>query len=170
MKKLQEVIGLSVLDVSSGKKVGTVKDIYFDLNGDVKGFLVEGSGFFSRGSFLSYEELGAIGDDAVTIGTADFLQPLHLNEQFYSFNSGKTPYKELPVVTTNGNELGHIIDVYFKEELGKIIGYEISDGFLSDITEGRRTIGHPDRQIVGKDAIVIPNDEIRDVVFEKEEL
>jgi len=54
--------------------------------------------------------------------------------------------------------------------LGKIIGYEISDGFLSDITEGRRTIGHPDRQIVGKDAIVIPNDEIRDVVFEKEEL
>jgi len=45
MKKLQEVIGLSVLDVSSGKKVGTVKDIYFDLNGDVKGFLVEGSGF-----------------------------------------------------------------------------------------------------------------------------
>lgn len=170
MKKLQEILGLSVLDTSSGKRVGVVKDIYFDSAGNVKGLLVESNGFFSRNSFISYGNIGAIGDDAVIIGTSEFLEPLHENEQYYSFNSGKKPYKELPIVTTNGNEIGHIIDVYFKEELGKIIGYEISDGFLTDITEGRRTIELPNHLIIGEDAIVVPNVEIKDVIFEGEEL
>lgn len=162
MKKLQDVIGLPVLDTSSGKKVGVVKDLFFNQYGELKGLAVEANGIFNKMNFVDFEHIGAIGDDAVIIGTVKFFTPLTSNHSFYSFALGDKAYKELPVITTNGHELGHISDVYFKEELGKIIGYEISDGFLSDITEGRRIIKFPARNIIGEDALIIPPNEVED--------
>ena len=35
----------------------------------------------------------------------------------------------------NGRELGWVEDVYFREELGTLVGYELSDGFLADVLE-----------------------------------
>lgn len=166
MKKIQDVFGLPVLDVSSGKKVGVIDDIFFNESGEIVGFAVASQSLFNKISYLSYENVSFVGDDAVTIGTAKFLSPLHQN-QYYSYNNGKKSCKELPIMTTNGQELGYITDVYFMEEVGKILGYEISDGFLSDITEGRRTIEIPKRMIIGEDAIVIPNNEIKDAVFDE---
>lgn len=168
MRKLKDVIGLPVLDVSSGKKVGTVKDVYFNQIGELMGLTVETNGFFNKLNFLSFESIGAIGDDAVTIGTERALSSLNPNTQYYGFSSGKQSFSELPIVTTNGHELGHIKDVYFMEEMGKIIGYEISDGFLTDITEGRRTIQVPHRTIVGEDAMIVPVNDVKDVIFDKE--
>ncbi|MGD9677246.1 MAG: PRC-barrel domain-containing protein [Vulcanibacillus sp.] len=165
MKKMKNVFGLPVLDVSSGKKVGVIEDIFFNNYGEIVGFAVASQSLFNKISFLSYENVSFVGDDAVTIGEEKFITPIHQN-QYYSYNYGKRSCKELPLVTTNGQELGYISDVYFMEEVGKIIGYEVSDGFISDITEGRRTIEIPKRLIIGEDAIVIPNKEVKDVVFE----
>lgn len=67
MRKIQDVIGLSILDVSSGKKVGEIKDIYFNPEGDLNGFAVQVEGMFNKNNYLSYTDVSAIGDDAVTI-------------------------------------------------------------------------------------------------------
>lgn len=168
MRKLQDVIGLPVLDIGSGKNIGVVKDLYFNQKGELKGLALEKEGFFKKIHFLSFEDVGSIGDDAVTISSKDLLTPLHENDQYYSFQLGKNIYKELPVITTNGHELGHIKDVYFMEEVGKIIGYEISDGFLSDITEGRRTIKVPQKLIIGEDAMIVPKNEINEIHIDQE--
>jgi len=166
MRKMLEVLGLPVLDTSTGKKVGIVKDAYFSQTGDLKGLSIESEGLFSKISYLDFNNIGSIGDDAVIIGSSQFLTTISATSELYSFISGKKAYKELPVITTNGNELGHIEDVYILEDLGRIIGYEISDGFLSDITDGRRTIKHPHRMILGEDALIIPNNEIEDVMLD----
>ncbi len=168
MRKMLDVVGLPVLDISSGKKAGTVKDCFFNRYGELKGLAVEKEGIFNKLAYLDFNEIGAIGDDAVTIGSEKSLTPIQQHIPFDGFHSGKHSYKDLPIITTNGYELGHISDVYFKEELGKIIGYEISDGFLSDITEGRRTIQIPNKFIVGEDALIIPNSEVKDVIFGQE--
>ncbi|OEF98918.1 hypothetical protein BHF71_03050 [Vulcanibacillus modesticaldus] len=167
MKKIQDVLGLPVLDTSTGKKLGVVKDVYFNQRGELVGLAVESPGIFTKRSYLSFDKVGAIGDDAVTIGTERFLTSFNQNS-YYSFSTGKKAYKEYPIVTTNGKELGHISDVYFQEELGKILGYEISDGFLSDVTEGRRTIQIPKKMVFGEDAIIVPSDEIKEVIFDQE--
>lgn len=165
MKKVQDVIGLPVLDLSSGKKVGIVKDVFFNSSGEMVGMTVESHRLMTKIRYLSFENVGAVGDDAVTIGTERFLSSYIPNERFYGYHSGIRTYKELPVITTNGQELGHIKDVYFMEEMGKMIGYEISDGFLSDITEGRKMIKVPQRMILGEDALIVPIDEVKDIVF-----
>jgi len=171
MRKIQDVIGLPVLDVSSGKKVGTVSDFFFNRAGELKGITVALShGLMTKIKYLPFENIGAIGDDAVTIGSVQFLTPYIPNDLYFGFESGSKTYKELPVFTTNGYELGHIEDVYFMEEVGKIIGYELSDGFLSDITEGRKTIKVPQRMVLGDDAMIIPRHEIKEVEFAKEAL
>jgi len=162
MIKTQDVIGLPVLDLSSGKKIGTVKDIYFNQNGELKGLSVDSHGLFGKISYLDFEHIGAIGDDAVTIGASRFLLT-HGMEHYYGFHSGEKSYKGLSVMTTNGHELGQIQDVYFMEEMGKIIGYELSDGFLTDVTEGRKTIQHPQKLVIGEDAMLVPPDQVKDI-------
>ncbi len=49
-------------------------------------------------------------------------------------------------------------DVYFQEELGTIIGYELTDGFLSDVTQGRKMLPKVEPLTVGTDAIVVPSE------------
>ncbi len=162
MQKAQDVIGLPVLDTSSGKRIGNVKDIFFQADGEIMGLSVEAQGLFSKVLFLSFEHIGAIGHDAVTVGTDRFLSTLDL-EAVYGLYTGKKSYKGLPIIATNGNELGHIEDVYFLEEMGKIIGYELSDGFFQDVTEGRKIIEHPPSLVIGEDAMIVPYDEIKEI-------
>ena len=44
------------------------------------------------------------------------------------------------MISKEGERLGLLEDVYFLEEVGTIVGYELSDGFFSDIMEGKRVI------------------------------
>ncbi|MFT9486995.1 MAG: PRC-barrel domain-containing protein [Tepidibacillus sp.] len=170
MRKTEDVIGLPVIDLSSGKKIGVTKDVYFDENGELKGIAVESDGLFGKRQYLAFEHIGAIGDDAITVGTKRFLTSLDLIEQYYGIYSGKKRYKGLPVFTTNGHELGQIQDVYFMEEMGKILGYELSDGFLTDVTEGRKVIQYPKRMVLGEDAMIVPQDEVQDVIMDEESI
>ena len=166
LRKVLDVIGLPVLDTSSGKKIGSVKDVYFNDAGELMGLAVQSKTIFSKVAYLASEHIGAIGEDAVTVGTKRFLAPLDPIDHYHGFYSGKSLFKGLSMMTTNGQELGHVEDVYFMEELGKIIGYELSDGLLSDITEGRRIIQFPEKMIIGEDAMIVPHTEVKDVTIE----
>ena len=52
-------------------------------------------------------------------------------------------------------------DVYFLEEVGTIVGYELTDGFFSDITQGKRVIRTPHPPKIGKDAIIVSVNKLR---------
>lgn len=45
--------------------------------------------------------------------------------------------------------------VYFNEQLGKIVGYKVTDGFFSDITERTQLIESETPPAIGKDAIIV---------------
>ena len=59
------------------------------------------------------------------------------------------------MISKEGERLGFLEDVYFMEEVGTIIGYELSDGFFSDIMEGKRVIRADQPPAIGKDAIIV---------------
>lgn len=61
----------------------------------------------------------------------------------------------MPVITANGKQLGILEEVYFDEVQGKIVGYELSDGFVNDVLDGRQVIRHPDQLLFGEDAFVV---------------
>jgi uncharacterized protein YrrD len=59
------------------------------------------------------------------------------------------------MMTNEGEQLGLLEDVYFLEEMGTIIGYKCSDGFFSDIMDGKRVVKTDEPPAIGKDAIIV---------------
>jgi len=52
-----------------------------------------------------------------------------------------------------------IEDVYFDEQMGKqIVGLELTDGLISDITEGRKVVMINEDAQLGEDAVIVQGD------------
>lgn len=132
-------------------------DLYFSQNGELCGVRLDAKGLWRKGKVIPIEEIVNIGEDAVTVRTDTMISSLSAEHEFLSMMDGNR-LKGKPVVTTNGSELGIVEDVYFEEKLGKIVAYELSDGFLSDVTEGREVLPLQPQFVIGDDAIIVPQE------------
>ncbi len=176
MKKASDIIGLPVLCIQTGNQLGVVKDIACDPETSVYGLILEPKTLFNEGKVIPIKDVKSLGDDAITVYVEDIAQPFDKIEQQHDdlirglYCSGKL--KGTKVVTSNGNELGSLEDVYFHEEVGTIIGYELSEGIVADIKEGRKYLPKPESMTEGKDVLIVPKsseDQLEDWSDHKEE-
>jgi len=157
LRKAQDVINLPVIDVSTGKQRGTVKDLVLDSNLQVLGMIVDRRNWFSAARFLPWEDILAIGTDAVTIAGVQVLRSLEEWKNTGTLLSGERRMKGLPVITRDGRQLGMVEDVYFGQELGtKIVGYELTQGLIDDLQEGRKWLPAGEAILFGDDAVIVP--------------
>lgn len=157
MRRAQDIIGLPVIEIETGKQVGTAKDFLIDRDWNLQGLLLETKHWFSSPRFVEWDAIIALGEDAVTIPDEDSVRDLDDADSALFLASGSSKIKGLPVITVNGVQLGLVEDVYFGEEWGrKIVGYELTEGFLSDLKEGRKWLPSPDQVTLGEDAIIVP--------------
>ena len=96
----------------------------------------------------------SFGVDGVMIEDRKQLEPLIETFDNYTFETGQ-PLLGKALMTKEGQRLGILEDVYFLEEVGTIVGYECSDGFFSDIIEGKRVVKTDKPPAIGKDAIIV---------------
>lgn len=156
LRKAKDVIGLAVINSTTGRKIGKVSDLMFDSNWQLRCILLETKTWLTAPRAIEMDKNVIIGEDAVTVTDA----PVNKNcpdlpDAFYLLADNKMI--GLPVLTRNGQELGLIEDVYMDENLDKrIIGFEISEGFLSDVTEGRKWLPFPADAVLGEDAVIVP--------------
>ncbi|NEW04552.1 photosystem reaction center subunit H [Paenibacillus sp. SYP-B3998] len=173
MRKAHDLIGLPVLTVQSGKQIGQVKDLLLDPMWNIKGIVLETKQWFSSLRYIPWEDLVAAGEDAVTILNDNVIQELEQTESLHALLEGSRKIKGLPVITVGGQQLGMVEDVYLNQDWGKqIVGYELSEGFISDLKEGRRWLPMPDSATKGEDAIIVPvhcTEEVIDLFVSKEE-
>lgn len=155
LRKSQEVIGLSVIHLKTGTKLGEVKDILFDTQQQFCGLLLEDGGWLQRRRYIPKSNIQSIGRDAVVIHDQKQILPFHESTQEWTgLYSGRKRLKGQTVLSETGNELGVIENVYFMEEVGTLIGYELSDGWISDLTEGRKVLKTTEPLIWGKDVLI----------------
>jgi uncharacterized protein YrrD len=159
--KVQHLIGQPVIDSTTGKQAGIVKDIWFDEHWILKGIILETGSWLSRGiTGLLWDAVVACGEDAVLISDRQVMRKLGKDEVLRCFQTGVIKLKDLPVITREGIQLGRISDVYFDQNMGTpIVGYELTDGFISDLKEGRKWLrisDYPDEVTLGEDAILVP--------------
>lgn len=145
--------GLPVFEIKSGSKLGEVSDINISNDGKVKGLIVKNGVFFSKAKMISMQNVSSFGNDGVMIETRELLESIQ-DKVINTFEnqdrlSGKV------IMTKEGEHLGILEDVYFQEELGTIVGYELSDGFFSDIIDGKRVVKTDEPPAIGKDAIIV---------------
>lgn len=173
MRKAHDLIGLPVLTVESGKQIGQVKDLLIDPEWNIRGIILEAKMWFSSLRYVPWEGVVAAGEDAVTIPNEHVIIEFEQTGESHSLLEGSRRIKGLPVVTVGGDKLGMVEDVYLTQDWGKqIVGYELSEGFISDLKEGRRWLPMPETATKGDDAIIVPvhcAQEVEELFVSKEE-
>jgi uncharacterized protein YrrD len=147
------VKGMPVMDVGSGAKLGEVCDLSVTHDGKVVGLLLKRGSFLKKTYILSVADVLSYGENGVMVDGEDSLQLLKTKPQFTIEHEKRLAGRML--ITREGQELGLLNDVYFSEELGTIVGYELTDGFFSDFTEGKRVVKPVAPPAIGKDAIIV---------------
>lgn len=166
MRKSQEVIGLSIYHLKTGKKIGIVSDLLFNDANTFIGILLETRGLFRLRKYIPAEKIASMGRDAVTVKNDTKPLPLDsINEKWIGLFSGEKHLKGRSILLSTGNEIGSIEGVYFMEEVGTLIGYELSDGLINDFRNGRKMLTTRRPLIWGDDVcIALSNEvEIRDI-------
>jgi uncharacterized protein YrrD len=157
LRKAKDICGLPVIEVAGGRQLGTVKDILIDPQGNADGVLMETKMWFSSARWIPWEQVLAFGEDAVTISDEDAIAPLPDKTGYFYLQQESPKLAGLPIMTVNGQQLGIMEDVYFSAEMDKrILGFELSEGFLIDLKEGRKWLPAPRDATLGADVILVP--------------
>ncbi|PYI53464.1 PRC-barrel domain-containing protein [Paenibacillus flagellatus] len=157
MRRAQDIMGLPVIEIEAGKQVGTAKDFLIDRDWNLQGVLLESKHWFASPRYVAWDDIVSIGADAVTIGNEEAVRSWDDESDTFGLLNGNFKLKGMPVITVNGDQLGLVEDVYFGEKMDKkIVGYELSGGFISDIKEGRKWLPSPESATIGEDAVIVP--------------
>jgi len=157
MRKTRDLVGLPVVDLEQAQHVGEVRDILFSPDGSMHSLLIERAGLMSPSKIIRAENLHAIGEDAITIRTRDEIEDFRDETGIIrSLLGGDVRYVGKDVLTEDGMLLGRVEDVYVDRELHTIVGYEISEGFLVDLREGRKVLTATPDIMLGADAVLVP--------------
>lgn len=153
MRTFSLLKGLSVYELASGQKLGEVCDVSISSNGSVVGLLVKKGAFIKKTCQVKVDNVASFGCDGIMVNDLSALEPME-TEPEYTFEHNQSLAGKM-LLSKEGEQLGLVDDVYFMEELGTIVGYELTDGFFSDITNGKRVIKSIGPPAIGKDAIIV---------------
>ncbi|MFD1781183.1 PRC-barrel domain-containing protein [Fredinandcohnia salidurans] len=147
---------LPVYDEKSAEELGRVSDLCLTSDGKVNALIMKGKGLFERNRVVPIESISSIGDDGVMVSDRTLLELLdnEADTPTYFLHTHHGLFRK-PLLSSEGQKLGLLEDVYFTEEVGTIIGYEVTDGFFADITEGKKVIKTNEPLKIGEDVIVV---------------
>lgn len=159
MRKAMDVIGLPILSLESGIELGCVRDILCDQQWRVMGFKVKEESWFQSGTYVPLDMLHAVGDDCLTVCSDAAVASLHdlHADSTVAFLTGPHRLKGKAVFTTSGEQIGKVEDVYFSPNWEKLIGYELSNGWIADVKEGRRRLHATPSIVVGEQHLIVPD-------------
>lgn len=158
--KASGVIGINIISLDKGEKVGEINDIIYDPeNQNIKAFLIDEGGWFSEARVIPFEKVQKIGTDAITINTSqDIKKGSEIPDPLSSVSERNSKIRKMNVVTEEGNNIGRVTDVIFDTQTGKVEEYEISKGPIDDLKKGRKKISRANISRVGQDNIIVKSD------------
>ncbi len=140
LQRYSEVLDLPVICADTGKKAGVVKDILFSSRDrQVKALLLEQKGLSVRKHVVFLNELLSLGGDAAIVDSSLCISDLE-RASFKKAFEDEGSLIGLKVYSKSGGEVGVVKDVIFDWRTGRIEGFEISDGLLQDVLQGRKLL------------------------------
>lgn len=143
--KVSEIIGKSVVSMSDGEKVGTVQDVIID-SGQLRATAIVLGGTPGQG-YLPFETVKSIGNDAVTIETAQVIQ--WATQVNAATGRPTADLKKLPVMDASGTELGKLQDILVDIPSGQIVSLLVAGGGVFGIGAHRQEITSTHLRAIG---------------------
>jgi uncharacterized protein YrrD len=155
MRKGKSVIGQPVYTVSDGRRIDSVKDLVLEEGEDgVVALLVSEGGLLNTSTVIPLASVVRFGPAAVMIDDGSSVVPATSDPRVNEILGRQGTLLGSKVISEGGAELGTIADLYFDESSGRVVGYEVSGGLISDVA-GRSSYLPFDRiRTIGADAVV----------------
>jgi uncharacterized protein YrrD len=157
MRKGKDIVGKPVIAYDTGEKVETIVDLIFDQDDNrLLGFLIDEGGWFSNAKVLPLIQVRAIGVDAVIVPSKDAIAPSSEYPAIHRILENNNILNGTRIMTTDGRDLGTLVDFYFDQITGVVEGYEASGGLFADAYSGRSFVPAPQTLKIGEDVAFVP--------------
>lgn len=157
MRKGKSLIGLSVVGQQDGKKLGTVKDLFFDHESDqLLALVLAEKDLFGLMStvIVPWREVRSIAGDVVLVANENSPIKLKDDPQAREMANRETVLSGTQVLSQDGQQLGTLADMFIDETTGRVVGYEVSGGFFTDTLHGKKFLPAPPGLSIGQDAAI----------------
>jgi uncharacterized protein YrrD len=157
VRKGKDFIGKPIVAYDSGKKINNIRDLIFDQNeSSLLGFLIEEGGLFSDPKVLPLSLVRALGSDAAIVPSRSAISTARDYPNIQNILEHNNILNGTRIMTTDGRDLGKLVDFYFDEYTGAIEGYETSGGLFADAYSGRSFVPAFQTLKIGEDVAFVP--------------
>lgn len=137
MRKGSSVIGQDVLSLETGQRLHSVKGVVInEANDDIVALVLDEGGLFSSTLVVPVEAVSSFGKDAVVIPNAEAVGRVSDFPEIKPLVERRGQIAGRKVFTEAGEDRGTIKDMYFDEQTGRVVGFEISGGAVDDLADG----------------------------------
>jgi uncharacterized protein YrrD len=117
--------------------------------------LVDKGSWFSSTNIVLWDDIQAIGADAIIVNSRAAEISADQVPEVKQVLEQDNALKGITIMTTDGRDLGTMVDIYFDEQSGQIEGYELFGGVFSDAT-GCSFMPIPKMLQLGQDVAFVP--------------
>jgi uncharacterized protein YrrD len=136
MIKSSDVMGKPVLRKEIDKSVETIHDIIFDRETQrIIGFVIDEGGWFKNARLVLWEGIEQIDELGVTLVSEKYLIPANHAPPIQEIMEQGNVLHQTKVITTDGEDVGQLVDVYFSETTGEVEGFDVTGAETQAATE-----------------------------------
>ena len=155
MRRMSRLIGKAIVAADSGSRIGKVADVLVDPErARIAAFVVR-SGFLSNERVLPFAEIATVGDAVVARSALGVLDAGEWRSRGLDTTRAKR-FRGNPVITTEGNRIGDVRDLFVDEQTGALADIEIQSPDFAGLLVRRSRLLIPPQARIGQDAILIP--------------
>lgn len=138
----RELIGIPVRVDVAGEILGEVVDLCFDRRGRLCAVVVAPQkGLIRRERAVPVTRFTALSEDGAVLGSREALdEAAGVEANTLRLRQGANGLQGRPLIAADGSELGSIADVALEPGTHEIWGFEVSDGTIMDLLEGRSIV------------------------------
>jgi sporulation protein YlmC with PRC-barrel domain len=153
VKRIEELLGMPIMTVQEGLRLGTVKGVELDTaEGRIRYLHFDGAGNRTDG-IIAWESLRSVGSDAITVDSKDVVRetiPATDRDALTAYVGDR------PVVTESGERVGTVKSYDVDEQTGRVDRYHVAVGGVFSRWMGNEVqFTHEAIRGFGKDAIII---------------
>lgn len=170
MIKGRELLGLPVVTMDGKEQLGEVKDIIYNpYDNKILGYLIETGGWLKGGKGFLHNEVIKRENEGLFVESRSIVRDVNSISELKEVLALKKDIRGLRLENEDGQYMGVIQDLVVDDGTGEITGYEVSDGVIQDLLNGRLTVSNQGVSIID-DKVIVPGGTEFDIISKGESL
>lgn len=162
MVSYNKILGLPLLLLNEGRKAGIIHEVVFNIyNSAIEGLINNEIG--KKRKFIGLSDIKLLDNKVVIQDSKNIKNWDKSKNDNNRFICGKELIKK-KVFDYNGNDLGYVCDVFMDFEIGSLEAFNLTDGIIEDLFEGRKIIPVFGKTVLKEEGLFVGKESIEEFV------